>query len=179
MSDRPPYRIKTIKTHPKVIEYTEREQEAIALRKKGLTYTQIGRKMGIHQSNAFALVKKGMERLQEAMLEDVKALRAIENERLDEMYAAIHDQIIAGDVKAIHAGLAIMERRAAQQGTDKPKEVSQRFIFDNRTDDELYEEAKRRGIEVQDNVRVLGITGNCDPVVPGEVPVATDGGVEE
>lgn len=98
-----------------------RTLEAFNYRKSGFSYHQIADKMGIAVSNAYTLVKEHLDLMREQAKESAKELIQIENERLDNMWAAIENRVTLGDDDAINSAIKIMNRRAALLGLDQPQ----------------------------------------------------------
>lgn len=97
-----------------------RRTEAVSMALAGLTYEQIGNRLGISQTAAIELVRRTLE---ETRNHDVDALRQVENARLDRAQAAIWSNVLEGDLKAIGTYLRIAERRAKLNGLDAPTKV--------------------------------------------------------
>lgn len=102
----------------------ERRRNAIELRKVGLSYAEIGARLGVSAPAAHAMVKKELTLLQEKMSEETESLRAMELARLDVMQKAIWLPARNGNFGAIDRILRIMERRAALVGLDAPTKVA-------------------------------------------------------
>lgn len=72
------------KTSPAGISVEERREEAVRLRRNGLTYAQIGDQLGISKQTAFDDINAMLKKFG---AEDVPELRALENERLTAVVA--------------------------------------------------------------------------------------------
>lgn len=107
----------------KATENLARREEAMRLRMGGYSYEQIAKILDVHPSRVSQLVKQG---LQEAANEDAEQLRVIENARLDRLQAAVWQDALKGDSKAIDTVLKISARRAALNGLDAPKKIDLR-----------------------------------------------------
>ena len=100
------------------IERMEEEWKAVELRKAGLPYETIARKLGLGNSScAQLMVKRALARVD---AEATKDLRDIECRRLDDMLFAIWNHVRQGHLGAIEKALKIMERRARLLGLDSP-----------------------------------------------------------
>ena len=101
----------------------DRRREAWDHRRKGLTYEEIGRAMGITRQAAW---NHCMRALEDAKLtpEEVEDLRALECERLDMLFALSVQKAEKGDTQAINAAIRIMARRAAMFGLDEPSKFA-------------------------------------------------------
>lgn len=101
-------------------EQKKRRLEAMSLRQAGLTWDQIGERLGIARDSARELVYRNLER---ADNREVDAQRAIENARLDRAQAAIWTRVLNGEDKAIDTFLRISQRRARLNGLDAPQKL--------------------------------------------------------
>lgn len=100
------------------IERMEDEWKAVELRKAGLSYEAIARKLDIaNASSAQLMVRRALSRVD---AEATKDLREIECRRLDDMLFAIWTHVRSGHLGAIDKALKIMERRARLLGLDSP-----------------------------------------------------------
>lgn len=95
--------------------------QATMLRLAGLTYAQIGEKLGVSDDTARLAVKRHLDR---AEVWSAAELRRVENARLDRAQAAIWAKVVGGDITAVHAFLRISERRARLNGLDAPTTVN-------------------------------------------------------
>lgn len=111
----------------------DREIEAINLRRRGLTYSEIAQQVGYSDHvGAMRAVKRGM---QKALQEPADELREIEASRLDLAQAKVWPKVEQGDMKAIATLLRIMERRAKLLGLDAPTVIQQDVtVFDGAGD---------------------------------------------
>jgi len=99
------------------IQQAERRAQYLNLRKAGYTYERIGAQFGVSRQAVCDVVVRALKSQQ---AESVGDLRALENERLDDMLRAIYAQAVKGDTGAIDRILRIMERRAKLWGLDAP-----------------------------------------------------------
>ena len=99
------------------IAQAERRTQYLNLRKAGYTYERIGAQFGVSRQAVCDVVVWALKSQQ---AESVGDLRALENERLDDMLRAIYAQAVKGDTGAIDRILRIMERRAKLWGLDAP-----------------------------------------------------------
>ncbi|MGA7121197.1 MAG: hypothetical protein WBY94_13920 [Polyangiaceae bacterium] len=95
----------------------EQRRSALELRKRGLTYPQNAKAMGLALSNAPKAVQQAIADIPKELAEDV---RLLELERLDRMLAGMWPKAVAGDPKAVAAAVKIMDRRAKYLGIDAP-----------------------------------------------------------
>lgn len=101
-----------------------RQADALALRVKGLTFRQIGDALGCDGSTAFRAVRDALAATLAECAELAEHLRELENQRLDEMQAALWEKALAGVFPAADRVLRIMERRAKLNGLDAPQKIA-------------------------------------------------------
>lgn len=105
-------------TNPRRLKARERKQEALSLRMSGVTFEQIGQRLGITRQAAHKAVTQALADIQKETNEDAEKLRHLELERLDKMQASIWASVLTGGYGAIDRVLRIMERRAKLIGLD-------------------------------------------------------------
>lgn len=104
-------------------EVLEKEAEVLRLRRAGLTFDMIAKRMGYsHASGAQKAYANACKRIVYAEVEEV---RKEEQDRLDIAQAAIWAGVVQGDIPSITALIRIMERRARLLGLDMPTRVQQ------------------------------------------------------
>jgi len=111
------------KVDNRIVRGRQREIESLELRKAGLTYRQIGERLGITEQGAHAAVMRALRRLNERITEAAEEVRRLELERLDRLLLALWPQAAKGNQGAVDRVLRIMERRARLLGLDAPKGV--------------------------------------------------------
>ena len=129
------------------VKSAERRAEALAYRRQGYTYDEIGEAMDCSKQNAHKLVHRA---LSEMLWENVDQVRTLELARLDAMLAGLWPGAIAGDGHAVDGVLKLMDRRARYLGIDAPVKIT-------RTDAE--------GRPVPDELRVIRVEIVGDPEV--------------
>jgi hypothetical protein len=106
------------------IRTTEKTLRALELRKRGLNYTQIGKKLGCARSTACRYVLSELENLADKCREEAVHVRDLELQRLDDLYLIAYRAIIDGyDLAGIDRCLRIMDRRAKLLGLDAAEKV--------------------------------------------------------
>lgn len=95
---------------------SERHVAALKLRREGKTYAEIATELKFNDKAAAH--KAIMSELERAVKEPTEAVMALELERCDALIAAAWPDAMAGDPKAIHAILRVMDRRAKLLGLD-------------------------------------------------------------
>lgn len=110
-------------TSPLKINAREHEEKALALRRAGTSYQQIGEALGITPSGAYRSVARVLARLRKTSDETAEEIRQQELMRLDEMQFALYPTARRGDVKAVETILKIQARRAKLLGLDAPEKL--------------------------------------------------------
>jgi hypothetical protein len=100
----------------------ERAGQALDLRKAGLTFREIGDRMGVTEQRAHKIVTQELARLNGKRTESAEAVTRLEIERLNALMSAVWEKAKAGDLAAIDRVLAIMLRRARLLGIDAEKQ---------------------------------------------------------
>ena len=103
---------------PERVAMTEKERDALELRKSGLTFEQIARELSY--SNGGGAYKAVTRALAATLQEPAAELRRLEVERLDSLLQGLWEKATAGDVQAVDRCLSIMERRSRLLGLDAP-----------------------------------------------------------
>lgn len=100
------------------IEATERQRQAVELRKAGVGFQVIADKLGYKDhSGAYRAVKAALKK---TLQEPADEVRRLELERIDAMLLGVWPRAKSGDDKAIESVLRLMKRRAALLGLDAP-----------------------------------------------------------
>lgn len=140
----------------------ERVEQAFELRLTGLTYTGIGRQMGVTADRARQFVEAAIaQRIQPKARE----LREIEVARLDRYLEKLDPEIEAGNPKAIAQALRVAERRARLLGLDSPVQIEMQVHEKTQADLELEEmvrEAQARNAMLRAEI-TAGADDDPDP----------------
>ncbi len=105
----------------KRITAAERQAQALALRKVGVTYEKIATELGY--ASASGAQKAVVSALRKVITEPAEELRQLELSRLDALLLSLWPAASKGSVGAVDRVLKIMERRAAYLGLDAPKRL--------------------------------------------------------
>ena len=105
------------------IRTTEKTLRALELRKRGLNYTQIGKKLGCNRSTACRYVLSELENLADKCREEAVHVRDLELQRLDALYLKAWEAVEEGDLPSIDRCLRVQERRAKLLGLDAAEKV--------------------------------------------------------
>jgi hypothetical protein len=106
------------KTSAARVGRSRRAAQALELRKGGLTFRQIGERMGFSEQRAHRLVTEELQRLNADRAEAAAEVTRLECERLDALLAAVWPEAQGGNLSAIDRVLAILARRAKMLGID-------------------------------------------------------------
>ena len=97
----------------------EKQRAALELRKAGLDFDTIARKVGYkHRASAYRAV---MAALKKMLQEPADEVRKMEVARLDAMIFAIWSDVKRGNLNAMDRAIKIMDRRARLLGLDLQK----------------------------------------------------------
>ncbi len=109
------------RTSPRRIEATQRQRQALELRKSGASYDAIAQALGYRgRQSAAAAVESA---LQKTIQEPADDLRKLDLERLDVMLLHLWPKVLRGDIRSIDASLRVLARRSLLLGLDAPLRV--------------------------------------------------------
>ncbi len=150
------------------------DEEAFRLRSSGMTYRQIGEKMGVDQSMAHRRVKRQMMRQKMYLNEKLEEARDFELDKLRQMEQAILPDATSGDHAAIKLVLRIMEMRRKylkdiplERGENVPSLEDAPAMLVEVVDAE-WERQGRPGEEAEPNE-----DGSCEEQVEEEYPISS------
>jgi len=107
-------------------EVIEREAQVVKLRAQGMTWEQIAEAVGYA---APAVAQRAYVRANNRILvDDIKELRQIGQDRLDTALQAIWPDVLAGDIPAINTLIRLEERRAKLYGLDMPTKIQAEVV---------------------------------------------------
>lgn len=98
-----------------------RRAEAMTYLLAGMSYEQIGERLGISKAGAVDMIHRTLDMAEQRGVDE---LRSVENARLDRAQAAIWTAVLQGDLKAIDTFLKISARRARLNGLDAPTQIN-------------------------------------------------------
>ena len=114
------------------------------LKKKGYSYAEIARTLGVSVFTAHGYVtKSAREYVKNTTAAKGRAL-VIAQSRLDDFLKAIYDQCLAGDLKSIDCALRIIERQTKLAGLDQPQVIQSLSVTRQMGD-----------LEIKDTLRLL------------------------
>ena len=96
----------------------QREEQAVDLRKTGLSYRQIAEVMNISHVAVGDAIKRAIKKTREAAMDDAADIVELELQRLDELLTICWPLARKGDLFAIDRVLKISERRSKLLGLD-------------------------------------------------------------
>lgn len=108
-------------TQPGKVEL--RKAQAIELHKQGVSYKEIGKRIGLSTSRTYALVQETVREYMHRCTETTAHVISVEMMRLDAMVEALWDKVEAGNPKACDTVLRIQERRAKYLSLDAPAKI--------------------------------------------------------
>lgn len=102
---------------------SERQQEALELRMRGMSQRAIGDAMGISQQAVAYHLKNALLEYQKDIEKNAAKIRAIELSRLERLQAAVWQPALDGNLEAVDKAIKVMDRRAKLVGLDAPKKT--------------------------------------------------------
>jgi len=102
------------------ISQAQRREEALQLRLMGLTFEQIGAKLGIKRANAYQLVQTAIRNRSAENWERIEEMRQEEVERLRVMLSIAVSAAVKGDLGGVREVRAISDQLAKLQGLYAP-----------------------------------------------------------
>ncbi len=126
----------------------ERRLEAIAMRKQGLTYAEIGRAMGVTRQAAYSYVEREFKSLmKEGSVVAEKAL-SLTLARFDELLKVYYKEAKEGNRESLHSALSIIDRQIKILGLEAPKKSESTITYQTLSDQELIQQASMWGISI-------------------------------
>ncbi|MCL2449235.1 MAG: helix-turn-helix domain-containing protein [Polyangiaceae bacterium] len=95
----------------------ERRAQALELRKRGYSYRDVAKALGVSVQVAHAYVKDAIAAIP---VEAAEIVRAMELERCDRLWNSLQTKIKDGDPHAVQAAIRVLDRRAKYLGLDAP-----------------------------------------------------------
>lgn len=95
----------------------ERDAEVWRLHIQGLTYRQIGQKLGIHHTTVMDIVNRGVAEVRDPLISQVRRLA---DERWHLLWNKLQPTVEAGDVQAIEVGRKLLESWRKMYAVDGP-----------------------------------------------------------
>ena len=103
---------KRSKTSVQTVEGASTRREAVRLRKRGLTFAEIGDRLGVSRQAAHAHVTKELRELNEECREETEEMRRLMSEQIDAMLVGLQPGLDTGDEKAVSAASRLLDRKA-------------------------------------------------------------------
>lgn len=91
--------------------------------KAGRTVTQLAADWGVSHGTVRKDIDYAFTLLKQSVMQDATDLRALQLERLQQMFGAIYPAMLAGDTAAANTVLGILKREADLLGLDAPKKI--------------------------------------------------------
>ncbi len=102
----------------------ERESQAIALRREGKRYDEIGKQLGVDQSTAWRLVQRAYKRVIKQNDSAADFQRKLDLDRCDTAIKALWPSVEAGKTRAVEVLMSVLKRRADLLGLDAPTKIA-------------------------------------------------------
>lgn len=166
----------------------ERAEKALAMRRAGKSYAEIGKELKTNPGMVHRMVKAQLREVIDTMKEEAEEVLEMELSRIDAMMAAIYPKALQGHLLSVDRVLRLMERRAAFLGIDAPKrqeitggnggpiEVDERVLLIQENRDQriqrIYEEALARNNDREREIPHLAL-------VQGGTDLASSGGTTD
>lgn len=123
------------KTSVRRIDATEKQRQALTLRRAGASYESIAEKLGYKSPSGAH--KAIISALQKTLKEPAEELRTLELQRLDTAQLAIASDVQRGDLYAIDRWIKLINQRCAILGLNAPVEIKVRELVQNQLDAEF------------------------------------------
>ena len=156
------------KLAPIKITAAERRDKILRRRADGATFRQIASEEGVSERRIRQIVKEGFDRLLDSNNELARDLLTKSVKHLDDLLEAVWDQAMEGDVRAVTAALAVIDRRTRLLGLDAPTKSESRMQFAGLV---------AAPAELEQRVQALGLT--LEQLRGPEPPVAALPGISE
>ena len=158
------------KTKPSTLGVTERQREAIALRKQGLSFPEIGQRMGISHQRAHQIVAGALEEYRADTAELVAQHRALDVARMEEIVRILWPRVQEGHLDSVDRVFKAAQRKAALLGMDL-KQPEQHLHLHEGQVTPIAENASR---ELMDQFRAWA-TGQAPAALPSPAPDVIEG----
>lgn len=112
------------KTAAARVRGAEHQQQCLDLKKRGLSFSAIAKRLGLSKSTVAEHVWNGLAELRALATEDAGQLRQLELERTEELWSKLYPRIQKSDVRAIEAGVRLILARARLLGLEAPVKVA-------------------------------------------------------
>ena len=124
------------------VEDVQREAQVLELRKAGLTFVQIGERLGYaDHTGALKAFRRAMAK---TLQQPANEYRELELARLDELWARFYPKALAGQKMALDGCLDIIDKRAKLLGLYAPTQM--RLMVSDETQREIEALAAQLGV---------------------------------
>lgn len=161
------------KTSNKRIIAARRRIEAMQLRQEGLTYRQIGERMGCSTQRAQAIVSEEFARLRAQQNDLAENLMRLAKDRLERLIQVHWQKALEGDKFANQMLLQLHDRLERLLGLAAPKRTEQTLTVNEKDPDALKAQARMMGLDITDlekpNVKPVQTAGESKaPALAGK-----------
>ncbi len=101
----------------------QRRVRVLELTQVGHSTRQVAAELGVSHQTVATDLHAALDSYAALQADETAKLRALETARLDEMLAGVYPKALTGNISAVEAVLAIMQRRAKLLGLDTPVKV--------------------------------------------------------
>lgn len=162
------------KTKPSRIGQTERQREAIDLRRQGLPFGEIGERMGVTPQAAHQLVTRALDEYKADTAELVAQHRALDVARMEEIVRILWPRVQEGHLESVDRVFKAAQRKAALLGMDL-KQPEQHLHLHEGTVTPIAQDASR---DLMDQFRAWA-TGQGQAALPSPAPDVIEGEAED
>lgn len=135
---------------PRLVLALERRKNVLELRKKGYNYREIATELGIGLGTVQYHMGKIIEQMNKTIANDYGLMKHIQNMRLEELLKAHYVKATEGDRDAGEMVLKVLDRIAKLHNLNPEKTmVIVPTRYDQMSDDEVFAEALKRGVDVK------------------------------
>ena len=157
-------------TKPSKLGHTERQRQAVELRKAGHTFDEIGERMGCTHQAAHQLVMRALDSYRADTAELVAQHRALDVARMEEIVRILWPRVQEGHLDSVDRVFKAAQRKAALLGMDL-KQPEQHLHLHEGQVTPIAENASR---ELMDQFRAWA-TGQGPAALPSPAPDVIEG----
>ena len=157
-------------TKPSRLGHTERQREAIEYRITGMTFDEIGKRMGITPQGAYQLVTRAMNAHQSVTAELVNEHRALDVARMEEIVRILWPRVQEGHLESVDRVFKAAQRKAALLGMDLKQPEQHLHVHAG----EVTPVAQDASRDLMDQFRAWA-TGQAPAALPSPAPDVIEG----
>ena len=161
-------------TKPSHVGNTERRREAVEYRIAGMTFEEIGKRMGITAQGAHALVVRAMNAHNAVTAELVNEHRALDISRMEEIVRILWPRVQEGHLDSVDRVFKAAQRKAALLGMDLKQPEQHLHVHAG----EVTPVAQDASRDLMDQFRAWA-TGQAPAALPSPAPDVIEGEAED